>query len=499
MSQPKHFRFRPGILQLESREVPAISSVRSLGGVVTVQANNGATTVLVFNTGSTILVQDVGLNKFWGFAPSQVGRVDVIGGNANDTFTVRGNVRVRMMGNGGSDTFYGGTGRDIMLGGPGADSLYGRNGDDHLDGGEGHDYLHGGNGNDVLLGGDGNDQLNGTQGADAISGDDGRDVLIAIDGGTTDRVDGGGGFDIIWVDLNGTVTDTQTGIDGVDFINQVASFTNAGADRTLNGDRIADPTLLPNNDVYERFADRPLFSSQGPDVEDFNQGQLGDCWFLAALASTAEADADIIRSRVANFGDGTYGVRYQAADGSDRFYRVDDDLPVKVAGNTFLEYTAVGVDNSMWVAIMEKAYTHHRVPGANSYGSIEGGFSFDAFPHLGLTPSRVFFNPTTNLSVMSNTIKQMIGPPLTAGTVGIDAVPAGVPLIAAHQYVLLGYELDAITGLVGKVFLRNPWGVDGPGSSPGPSNDNNFEDAIVTVTLDQLRSCMGSFEWAPVT
>jgi hypothetical protein len=498
MSQPKPLSFRPGVLQLEAREVPAVASALYAGGVVTVQANNGGTTVLVVDNGVTVRIQDTGTGKIWSFAASQVNRVDLIGGNGGDTFTARGDVRVRMFGNGGNDTFYGAPTRDVMLGGAGQDRMFGRNGNDHIDGGDGNDNLNGGNGNDALLGGNGTDQLNGGLGADALSGDTGEDVLVAIDDSTADTVDGGGGRDILWLDQVGVATDAQVGADALDFVNAVAGFANSGADRTLTGDNIPDPALLPNtDDVYERFADRPLFASQGPTLEDFSQGQLGDCWFLAALGSTVQADQTIIESRVVDFGDGTYGVRYESQNGT-QYYRVDNELPVASAGNTFLEYTAVGLENSVWVAVMEKAYTHHRVPGANSYASIEGGFSFDAFPDLGLDPQRIFFDPTSTLQEMSDTIKLMVGPPLTAGTVGLDFVPAGVPLIAAHQYVLLGYEVDPISDLVETVILRNPWGIDGPGTSPGPFNDNNFEDGVVRVSLSQLRSCQGSFEWAPI-
>ena len=34
---------------------------------------------------------------------------------------------------------------------------------------------------------------------------------------------------------------------------------------------------------------------------------------------------------------------------------------------------------SLWASVMEKAYTHFRMEGANSFPSIEGGFSVDVF------------------------------------------------------------------------------------------------------------------------
>jgi hypothetical protein len=313
--------------------------------------------------------------------------------------------------------------------------------------------------------------------------------------------------DVLWVDQNGAVTDLITGANPVDTVNAVAAFSNAGTDRTLDGDRITDPKLLPG-DGYERFGSRPLFSSQGPTLDDFSQGALGDCWFLAALGSTALVAPEIIKSRVVDFGDGTYGVRYESDTGS-KFYRVDNDLAVSTAGNTFLEYTAVGLQNSVWVAIMEKAYTHHRVPGANSYASIEGGFSFDAFPHLGLDPQRVWLDPTdpsladptvlaAYFQMITDTVVDIVDSG-AAGTLGIDAVSfANSQLITAHQYVILGYEMDALSGYLSTITLRNPWGIDGPGSSPTVFSDPDFDDGVVTITFAELVTVTGSFEWAPI-
>src|SRR5207249_2503901 len=118
-------------------------------------------------------------------------------------------------------------------------------------------------------------------------------------------------------------------------VNAVAAFDN-GADRTLDGDRLSDPAVKIG-DTYETFAGRPLFGSQGPTVNDIQQGVLGDCWVLAGLGAVAKADPNVIKADVVDFGDGTYGVHL-----GNGFYRVDNDLPVAASGNQFLTYTALG-------------------------------------------------------------------------------------------------------------------------------------------------------------
>jgi hypothetical protein len=496
MSVDSNKKFLPSLVELERREVPAVSIVRLAEGVLTVRANNTPTTVVVSETGNSVLVRDILLNRSWTFQANQIRRIDVFGGNANDNLTARTNtILTRLVGGNGDDLLIGGNNGDILHGGNGNDTLRGGGGNDFIYGGNGNDWLYGENGDDYLEGGEGNDQLNGGAGVDGLYGGAGKDTLITINGQGGDLLDGGPDVDTFWMDPDDRLISPLN-----DVINRVSGFSNAGADLTLDGDRIPDPTPLPG-DRLEVMVGRPLFSSQGPSYLDISQGQLGDCWLLAGFGSIARANPDLIRQRVVDFGDGTYGVRL-----GNNFYRVDNDLPVAHVGNTWLQYTAFGREGSIWVAIMEKAYTHYRFGqptygnpnGPNTYGLIEGGYTYDVFPAFGLDPQRVWFNSSTSLTLMSNTIRLMVDQG-TAATIGFDFVPpnSGIPLIQAHQYILLDYTLGS-NGLVSSVTLRNPWGIDGPGSSPGPGNDNNFNDGIVTITLDQLALTEGSFEWAHV-
>ncbi|MDO8417606.1 MAG: VCBS domain-containing protein, partial [Agitococcus sp.] len=125
----------------------------------------------------------------------------------------------------GNDTLDGGTGNDTLLGGEGDDSLYGGNEIepysyyDELTGEEivveaiGHDLLDGGAGNDTLDGGIGNDTLLGGEGYDEIYGKEGDDTLNGLDNGVIDKLEGGTGDDIYYVD--GFVAPNQTHIPNV--------------------------------------------------------------------------------------------------------------------------------------------------------------------------------------------------------------------------------------------------------------------------------------------
>ena len=106
-------------------------------------------------------------------------------------------------------------------------------------------------------------------------------------------------------------------------------------------------------------------------MTDVVQGNLGDCYFLAGLAAVADDTPHAIRQSVVDFHDGTYGVRF-----GNNFYRVDSDLPVASSTSRTPSYAKLGANNSMWVAIMEKAFAHYR-KGSNSYASIESGWSVE--------------------------------------------------------------------------------------------------------------------------
>ena len=352
----------------------------------------------------------------------------------------------------------------------------------------------GGDGDDNLTGGEGNNELNGGAGTDTMTGGSGVDTIVAIDGGETDIINPGEGTDFIWRDLVGGATDTVDTSAGTDVIHDLDEFDNDGADTTLNGDDIPLPT--PSGfDVYERFVNRPLFSSEGPSVFDINQGALGDCWMLAGIGSAAYVNPDAIRGRVVDFRDGTYGVHL-----GDSYYRVDNRLVVSRPGNQNLNYVSLGSGGSLWASVMEKAYTHFRMEGANSYPSIEGGFSFDVFVDAFQSPDaqQVWFNHDASdlLTPEQHTatiIEMMEGG--FAPTLGVDFAVQGVPLLSAHQYVVLDYNLN-VFGLIDTIRVYNPWGIDGDGSIPSSGDPN---DGIVTLTLDMLvNRIAGSYEFGTV-
>jgi Calpain family cysteine protease/RTX calcium-binding nonapeptide repeat (4 copies) len=486
--------FVPQLTALENREVPAVASTRLFAGAVTVVCDNSPSSVLVYQTSNNVTIRDIMTDRAWTFAANRVGRVDVYGGASADVFTSRGPANaklVRMFGLGGADTMNGGNGREVMTGNTGADTLKGNGGNDKLNGGVGNDVLVGGDGDDVLNAGAGDNRLIGGAGIDAMNSLSGNDTIIAIDAGTTDTIALGEGTDIVWRDLIEGSTDAVDGMSAEDVINDVDGFDNEGADTTLDGDQIPLPDPL-SGDVYERFVNRPLFSDEGPSVFDINQGVLGDCYYLAAIGAATYSDPDVIRARVADFGDGTYGVHL-----GENYYRVDNRLVVDKPGDQRTAYVSLGEKGSVWATVMEKAFCHHRMQ-LDSYQSIEGGFSYDVFVEAFQSPDaqQVWFNHDSTDQLTPEQHSAVIIEMMEGGyapTLGVDFAVDGTGLLSAHQYVVLDYNLN-VFGLVESIRVYNPWGIDGVAPTSGDPNDG-----IITVTLQMLfGGVAGSYEFGTV-
>ena len=136
----------------------------------------------------------------------------------------------------------------------------------------------------------------------------------------------------------------------------------------ISGQTFTEPTLTSAATGYANFTSYSLFSGN-PTHTDIRQGAAGDCYFLSSLAAIADTNSNDINQAVTSLGDGTYAVRYYN-NGSPVYVRVDGYLPINGNG---LTYAGLGLTNSIWVPIMEKAYAYFR-EGLNSYDSIYGGW-----------------------------------------------------------------------------------------------------------------------------
>jgi hypothetical protein len=342
--------------------------------------------------------------------------------------------------------------------------------------------LFGGKGNDTLVGGAGNDKIYGQLGNDNLQGGAGDDVLVNVGGGTLDRTTGGKGFDSFWTDSSENVVDATAGEVKGGAVHRVSGFYTTGTNDSgdtmvqsvrgeLTGGDLADPGVDDESVVYKNFSNNPLFASTGPSADDIVQGYVGDCWYLSTLAAIARTNPNAIRQAVVELGDGTYAVQFKDDNGATAFVRVDGDLPQNDWGD--LEYAGLGKQDSIWVAIMEKAYASFREAGVSDYASLDGGWMSEAFGDLGYDSNHIW-------DVKSgNDLLNKIDAELKAGkavTIAIYEPAAGASLIGSHAYTVVAVETDA--NGVKTLVVRNPWGIDGAGH-------DGKDDGYVRVTATQ--------------
>jgi uncharacterized delta-60 repeat protein len=371
----------------------------------------------------------------------------------------------------GDDVLYGGKGNDDLNGGAGItmgqtadryfsgnDRIFGGDGSDYLFGWGGDDTLEGGDGADTLFGHEGADRLNGGKGGDYLYGGQGEDVLVALDDFYSDVLDGGPAIDVMWFDHPGLEyfgTGDTVRKESFDIVHGVSSFQN-GADRTLDGDNIADPSLASfPNFSYQRFQAVQLFASNRPTRNDVQQGALGDCYFLAGLAALAQDQNRAIRQNIVDLSDGTYAVRLGYS-----YFRVDNELPIYATTGiaTSPAFAGLGPSRVMWVAIYEKAFTFYR--GAGSYIGIHGGHGDETH-----TAFRSYTNDARSFSNYSSA--RDLATAINDWSVAGGAVTLAIftnansssKLVDRHAFAFIMAKRDA-QGSITEVVLRNPWGND---------------------------------------
>lgn len=245
--------------------------------------------------------------------------------------------------------------------------------------------------------------------------------------------------------------------------------------------------------VYSTFTES-LFGSNGPSIDDINQGYLGDCYLLACLAEIASQRPDAIVSMFTDNGNNTYGVRFYV-DGAATYVTVDNQLygdgfPLF---NNALYARSLPDEWNIWVNLAEKAFAQlqattttgitdgtNKGPG-NTWAAIDGGWSVYSLAEITGASVVAQFNVYSGslygaayaftLGAMATTTPIKSVSPASLAALLVDALAAGnditlgspvdaydsssglQTLVSGHQFSLYGY--DASTDMFE---LRNPWG-----------------------------------------
>lgn len=240
------------------------------------------------------------------------------------------------------------------------------------------------------------------------------------------------------------------------------------------------PTLQPPLDDDHRghpLGMLPPADIDAATLEDINQGELGDCWFLASIAAEMRVDPGFVRKHMVANDNGTYTVTFYR-DGKPVGVTVDGAVPRDGTSAEFAHGDpGWRSDGPSWIAVYEKAFAQFR----GGYADIEGGYGDQGMEAL--TGRNADRHDSDDLSFDDIARRLQDGTPMTAGSkehttghlwwkkdqekveVGDDTV------VSLHEYTVVGVDLGAHPPTVR---LRNPWGSGGG------------VDEFITMTEDEF-------------
>jgi hypothetical protein len=289
----------------------------------------------------------------------------------------------------------------------------------------------------------------------------------------------------------GTVANTNSGVG-----NLVANSNSTHLDNLVNKWFLGLDRPVASG-TYKHIAGT-LFVG-GAQYSDVNQGSVGDCYYLAALAEIALRSNSTITSMFTVNGDGTYGVKFKNPSGQNVYVTVDSYLPTNGSYMVYAHVATSGAwtyssTNELWVALAEKAYAQLNEfgwsragfadSGKNSYAAISGGYIGDAFAHV--TGQATSWRMTdTDYNPGSNTANYNFTTFVNAYNAGkligfaSYSTPASGSVVGGHAYAVVGYNASNKT-----ITLYNPWGLNN-GSAAG----------IVTMSWSQIQQSFAYFDY----
>ncbi|XP_075947887.1 calpain-9 [Anarhichas minor] len=241
---------------------------------------------------------------------------------------------------------------------------------------------------------------------------------------------------------------------------------------------------VPVNIEWKRpkeICDNPKFIVGNADRTDICQGQLGDCWLLAAIASLTLKKETLARvvPHDQDFDRRYAGIFHFQFWNHNRWLDVvvDDRLPV-VRDKLIMLHSAS--NDEFWSALLEKAYA--KLHG--SYESLKGGSTMEAMEDFTGGVGEVYEtnNATDRLfSTMKKALDRgsMMGCSIDITSSAESEAKTTTGLVKGHAYSITGVEEVTVRGQkVQLVRVRNPWGqVEWNGPWSDSSREWNNVDA----------------------
>ena len=224
-----------------------------------------------------------------------------------------------------------------------------------------------------------------------------------------------------------------------------------------------------------------LFGASGVlSYTQVNQGDVGDCYFVAALAGLAQQDPSLVKNMITVNGNGTYTVDFwNGANQTSDYVTVDSSLAYmngyRYASGSTLMFDNGGASGVLWSSVVEKAFVEFETQSgrADSYAAISGGWDNGLAALTGQTIQD--YTPAGDTSTQLGALLSTMQNALSSGNVVLmndSSANSALHLVGSHMYDVL-----AVNAAAGTVTLDNPWNGNGALNGSGMV----FTDALSSL------------------
>ncbi|XP_015359861.1 calpain-9 [Marmota marmota marmota] len=241
------------------------------------------------------------------------------------------------------------------------------------------------------------------------------------------------------------------------------------------------------------IVEKPEFILGGATRTDICQGELGDCWLLAAIASLTLNEKALTRvvPQDQSFGPGYAGIfHFQFWQHSEWLDVVIDDRLPTFRGRLVFLHSADHTE--FWSALLEKAYA--KLNG--SYEALKGGSTLEAMEDFTGGVAETFLTreaPQDFYTILGKALKRgsLLGCSMDIRNAAESEARTPFGLIKGHAYTITGLDQVDFRGQkIELIRVRNPWGQV---EWNGPWSDSSPEWQSVGLA-DQKRLCHAALD-----